>query len=337
VTVEPTPWTYSPVPAAAEKLFRMCWQLENWLRTILYVELRAGRTDWETPIRSTVRSLPPSSLTNDKRLHHMATPHQAALSYLTFGQLWDVISTDDTWKLFEPYFPPKDNVQVKIAEVKAIRNRTAHFREPHCRDVARLELFMSDLEHGIRKFCNRYTQEKTPANAERDPVVTTIKDMWEQEGYAIELMLPIGWLYAPGYYRARPLMNGRLAILTHDNYSPDNPEGVLYRITVQRGNVDRHSNTVQLFNLTKQIHQDIVHFGIRSFGDEAWITIPAVLGVEKTATLACTFLSAGLQACCSDTPSIGTERSRWPEYVLWPDHMLNIFSDDIQDAILAIK
>jgi hypothetical protein len=49
----------------------------------------------------------------------MATPHQAALSYLTFGQLWSVISDVANWPLFEPYFPPKSNVEVKIEEVKA--------------------------------------------------------------------------------------------------------------------------------------------------------------------------------------------------------------------------
>jgi hypothetical protein len=187
--------TYSPVPTSAERLFRMCWQLENWLRTIVYVELRAHRIDWENPIRTQVKNWPPQSLASDKRLHHMVTPHKAALSYLTFGQLWDVISSEESWKLFAPYFPPKENVEIKISEVKRIRNPTAHFREPHFLDFDRLKLFIGDMEPGIRRFCSRYTQEKIPIVASpTDPVSKLLADIWQDVGYGIELMLPRGWL-----------------------------------------------------------------------------------------------------------------------------------------------
>src|SRR4051812_11422530 len=37
----PEEWTYEPVPHSAVRLFRMSWQLETWLRTLVYVELRA--------------------------------------------------------------------------------------------------------------------------------------------------------------------------------------------------------------------------------------------------------------------------------------------------------
>ncbi len=316
----------------------MCWQLENWLRTIVYVELRAHRVDWETPIRNKFRDWPPHSLASDKRLHHMATPHQAALSYLTFGQLWEVISSNDTWELFAPYFPPKENVEVKIAEVKTIRNRTAHFRDPHPRDTARLELFMGDMEPGIRRFCSRYTQGKVPLDPVNDPVSIALEDIWEDVGYGIELRRPHGWLYAPGAHRMRPLMNGRLAMLTHKNYSPDSLEGTLYRVTVQGGNAnDRISDTVQLFECTKGLHTDIVHFLISSFGDEVSITIPAILGVERTTELVSSFLRAGLDACRGFAPPADIAKLDWPEYVLWPNHMLNIFCDEIQEPILVLR
>jgi len=142
------PWAYEPVPSSAVRLFRMAWQLETWLRIMVYVELRASRVDWEEPIKRAVGNWPPHSIQSDKRLHHMATPHQAALSYLTFGQLWDVISSAANWPLFEPYFPPKQNTEVKIEEVKAIRNRVAHFREPHPNDEKRLMLFWRTWSRG---------------------------------------------------------------------------------------------------------------------------------------------------------------------------------------------
>src|SRR5262245_56862843 len=145
-------WTYEPVPKSAVRLFRMCWQLETWLRMLVYVELRAARLDWEQPIKKHIRDWPPHSLERDKRLHHMATHHQATLSYLTFGQLWDMIADTDNWSLFAPYFPPKENAEIRVEEVKAIRNRVAHFRDPHAQDAARLELFLRDMEAGIRRF-----------------------------------------------------------------------------------------------------------------------------------------------------------------------------------------
>ncbi|MGL4462102.1 MAG: hypothetical protein ACRC1K_08105, partial [Planctomycetia bacterium] len=80
-------WRYESVPSDAVKLYRLCWQLEKWLRLMVYVELKADRPDWDASIREKVKTWPPSALDNDKRLHHMATYHQSVLSYLTFGEL----------------------------------------------------------------------------------------------------------------------------------------------------------------------------------------------------------------------------------------------------------
>lgn len=264
----------------------------------------------------------------------MATAHQVALSYLSFTELWDIISDDDTWTLFEPYFPPKDNVKIKIAEVRTIRNRTAHFRDPHTRDTARLKLFMEDMEPGIRRFCNRYTQEKILLDPSHDPVTNALALIWERVGYGIELMCPGGWLYAPGHYRDNPLMNARLEILAR------NPslEGIVYRVSVQRGKRSgQPSDTVQLFECTKHFHADIIHFLISSFGDEVSITVPAILGVEKTTDLIGDFLRAGLEASRGYPQSMDTTKLEWPEYVLWPSHMINIFCPEMQDAILLLE
>ena len=335
---QPDTWTYSSVPAEAQRLFRMCWQLENWLRTIVYVELRANQVDWEDPIRSKVQNWPPHSLTSDKRLHHMATPHQAALSYLTFGQLWDVVSHADNWGLFAPYFPPKDNTDVRISEVKAIRNRVAHFRDPHPRDTARLELFMRDMESGIRRFCDRYTVAKIPRDPAEDPVSEALQQDWDRIGYGIELMRPHGWLYAPGRHRMDPLMNARLDMLTHANYSVGSRQGIIYRVTVSSGiRLDRPSDTVGMFDVTKSLHSDIVHFIISSPGNEVSVTIPAIHGTGKTAELIAAFLRAGLDASRGyPSAPLNREKLEWPEYVLWPDHMLAFFCDECQEPILDL-
>ena len=315
-------WTYEPVPTASVNLFRMCWQLETWFRTMVYVELRAARLDWEEPIKQHVHGWPPSSLANDKRLHHMATPHQAALSYLTFGELWSVISANDNWNTFSPYFPPKDNAWERIKEVKGIRNRVAHFRESHPLDTARLKLFLQDMEPGIRRFCSRYTTGKIPRNSADDPVSEYIATVWEQEGYGIELLQPSGWLYAPEPNRMAPQLHARLEFLPHSQYSPGSQDGVIYRVVISPSiRKNREINIVDLFQSTKRLHHDIIHFTIFSSGDEVSVTIPAIHGTEKTAKLVLAFLSAGVNAAHGGfRQRLDKADLEWPEYVVWPDH-----------------
>jgi|GEM_PF-2077271 len=329
-------WTFEPVPRSAMRLFRMCWQLEAWLRTIVYVELRASRLDWETPIQRHVQQWPPMSIANDKRLHHMATSHQAALSYLTFGQLWSVISDATNWPLFEPYFPPKDNAEVRINEVKIIRNRVAHFRDPHPQDEARLELFVRDMDPGIRRFCSRYTVGKVPHNPGADPVLTELESVWECGGcggYGIELSHPDGWLYAPTPHRQGPLMNATLDLLTHSQYSPGSSAGVIYAVRLHPKS-DR-MNVVGFFEQTKSFHKDIIHIMLSSTFNGLSVTIPAVHGPKRTAELVLKVLSAGLNSSRDFSGRlVNKTQVEWPEYVLWPDHILTFYCDEIQEPIL---
>jgi len=332
----PQQWTYEPVPPSAVRLFRMSWQLETWLRMLVYVELRAARQDWEQPIQKHVQGWPPRSLQSDKRLHHMATPHQAALSYLTFGELWDVISDADNWPLFAPYFPPKENADVRVKEVKTIRNRVAHFRQPHPQDAARLELFLRDMEAGIRRFCSRYTIGKRPRDPADDPVTKRLAESWEHIGYGIELWRPNGdWLYAPPPNTQRPLLNAHLELLTHASYARGSLERTIYRITTSAplsGRID----AVGFFEQTKSIHTDIIHI-LLCMDNRLAVTIPAVHGIERMVELIATVLSASLNSARSQTGrSLDRARLEWPEYVLWPDHMLTLFCEECQEPVLDL-
>src|SRR5689334_21289794 len=77
------------------------WQLETWLRRLVYVELRALKGDeWELPIRGA--SKPKEA---DKRLTHMPSPENNSLSYLQFSAICRIIS--EAWSLFEHYLPPQ--------------------------------------------------------------------------------------------------------------------------------------------------------------------------------------------------------------------------------------
>lgn len=266
----------------------------------------------------------------------MATFHQAAISYLTFGQLWDIISTADNWPLFAPYFPPKDNTEVRIDEVKAIRNRIAHFRHPHMNDLARLQLFMRDMEPGIRRFCSRYTSEMVTREPAEDILSMQLERNWEEVGYGIELERPHGWLYAAGPSRMQPRMNARLEMLFHNNFTAGSPRGVIYRLTILPGNNRRDVVDVEgIFDATRHVHQDVIHIILPAGQYEMMVTIPSVLGAERAAEIAGIFLRAGLDATHRSVyRRLDRERLQWPEYVLWPDHMLAIFSDEMRESVI---
>jgi hypothetical protein len=220
-------WEYEAVPPPAVRLFRMSWQLEAWLRQIVYVELRAADSNWERRIAN----LPKVDRfkERDKSLHHMATPHQSRLLYLTLNDLWGLISDDDNWELFEHYFPPKDNVIARIYEIMAIRNRVAHSREPHTNDIARMELFLRDLEPGIRRFCVRYNVTDHPVR--RDGVAERLEAEWQRIGHNTDLFVPTaGWLCA---LKPSAKLGSKLERLTHpsdDGYG--DASSMIYRLTV---------------------------------------------------------------------------------------------------------
>jgi len=329
---------YEPVSSSAVRLFRLAWQLENWLRTIVYVELRASRKDWEDAIKKCVSNSnkvwPPLHLSRDKSLHHMKTHHEGALSYLTFGELWNLISGNDNWPLFEQYFPPRDNVFARIEEIKTIRNRVAHFRTPQRHDEDRFKLFMQDMQSGIRIFCTRYTTSKRPKN---DPVVDILANCWEEVGYGYEVSLPDGqWLYAPGSHRMDPLMHGTIEFLTSTKYKNDSTAGVIYKLKPNCKGRER-LNISNLLSSTKDLHADVIHIIVISASEIA-ITIPAILGNQYVARLISAFLSAGLNSSRSpEYTCLADSQDEWPEYVLYPSSLLSFFDSDIRDPILDIS
>lgn len=82
------------VPVHVLNTYSRLWQLETWLRTMVYVELRALLgDDWAT-------GLSPSSISfqADKSLSHMPTPEMNALSYAQLSKLTQLIASN--WDCF---------------------------------------------------------------------------------------------------------------------------------------------------------------------------------------------------------------------------------------------
>jgi hypothetical protein len=320
---------YQPVPDQALQIYHMIWQLESWLRTIVYVELRANYVDWESHLSGV--KWPPASLKSDKQQHHMSTPHTSGISYLSFGELWRIISEERNWPLFQQYFPPKLNAFARMEEVKAIRNRIAHFRAPHPQDANRLALFLRDMESGVRRFCVRY---RRALRAESDPACAELEQSWDQIGYGVELHLPNGrWLYAPEPYRDHPIIGASLSF--HMRGEETGVPGALYGLKIHALRT-RQVDFVRFYENTKQLHEKIVHLFL-SPPDEVAVTIPVNLGTESAVEMIASFLSAGVESTrCNSYGVLESYRTEMPEYVIWPDHLLNFFDEDAKDPILVV-
>lgn len=306
-------WIYEPVPPSAISLFRMSWQLEMWLREIVYVELRAAYADWESHINEASKK----KLDTDKSLSHMTTDHQSQLAYLTFSELWTVVS--NTWGLFKHYFPPRNIVDARLLEIKAIRNRVAHCREPNKNDLARMELFLRDLDPGFRTFCDRYTHADT--STRKDGVIETLCAEWQTTGHCMQLLAPdVGWLYTPDPFAAAPKLGGRLDRLIHPaNANCDS--GVIYRLTA-RGIKGWQLDIGAYVESTECFRESLIHWMI-SDEEEISVTIPACAGTEAVYTLITRLLHVALNCLeFGDVPSYRkyTKRTNWPEHVLRPSH-----------------
>ena len=322
---------FAPVPNEAENIFRMCWQFENWLRQIVYVRLRANRVDWEGSIKKVASKWPPRAKESDKKLSHMPTPHEAEISFLSFGELWKIVENE--WELFKLYFPERKICDVRIADVKAVRNRIAHFRKPSEYDEIRVKLFMHEMEAGLRKFCRQYTQEVRLKNVWKDPLAQALKDDWNVIGRGVECLVGSQeWLYS-----SDDRMSPRINVDLSYHYFGKNPSvksgsDVIYRVGVHAARKD--INVPDLFAFTKSFHKDLVHFVV-SDRFATYFTIPAVIGASECFDIVSKIIDVALNSCCSVSPtSLEHCRKTWPEYVLWPDHHLVYFWDEVKDSLI---
>jgi hypothetical protein len=343
------------VPRDAIHLYKMMWQFEKWLRLMVYVELYARDNNWENAIKDAInestrkKSWPPSSKKNDKSLYHMSTTHQSAISFLTLSELWNVISDDKNWRLFEKYFPPKDNTDARIKEIKNIRNRIMHFREPHENDVARASLFLKDFEYGVRLFCQSFTRKIY--KDKEDELVKLLADHWDRVGYGVELWyLNSDHLYAPQSHRMDPKIHATLSLMRRP-WSGTNGEGLLYEISISKLNHNEYFNLdfedqkyyeldfEQMLKATEPVHDKCVHISIKGNGTFSAV-FPAHLGVETNFTTISTILSAGV-SCMVRLKFREFELERLsrqtPEYVLWPDNPLFWYDDSMTDSLINLN
>src|SRR3989304_3970711 len=101
------------------------WQLETWLRRMVYVELRAQLgDDWKSKVKVEKAEFPRKE---DKALVHMPTPEEDPLSYVQLSELCRIIS--ENRRLFDPFLPPKKVWEGRIEEITPARHRRRHVRQ----------------------------------------------------------------------------------------------------------------------------------------------------------------------------------------------------------------
>jgi hypothetical protein len=154
------------VPGEALVVYGRWWQLETYLREVVYTELRAWYgAAWIEQLGQGATS----RAQRDELNAYMASADAGdALSYLDVSRLFDLISR--RWELFEPVLIPRVRWDGLMDELRQVRHRVAHCRRPHPDDISRLELALRSLEHGARNFYGAYTTTYQPVKLGRDPV-----------------------------------------------------------------------------------------------------------------------------------------------------------------------
>jgi hypothetical protein len=155
------------VPAEATALYGRWWQLETWLRQLIYMELRArDGMGWAAALPASAEYRE----AKDRRHTYMATPDaQARLAYLDLSPLLDLL--EEHWPLFADSLIDQAVWSGRTIELRNIRNRIGHCRRPHPDDLPRLEQTLRDLDAGTFRAVAAFNRQYGPARELADPVV----------------------------------------------------------------------------------------------------------------------------------------------------------------------
>lgn len=131
------------MPSDSVALYGRWWQLEAWLRELVYVELRAlYGVEWDKVVKaSSGRQTADAVYT-----HMLSADSENPLAFLDYSQIIQLI--DDHWAQFEYALITRTAWDGRQEELKRIRHRIGHMRKPHPDDVGRLEQTLRDLERG---------------------------------------------------------------------------------------------------------------------------------------------------------------------------------------------
>jgi hypothetical protein len=326
------PFETAEVPERALRIYARLWQLETWLRRMVYVELRALKGDaWRKSLPKESRSLQA-----DKHLKHMPTPEMNALSYAPLSKLAQLIEAH--WSCFEAYFPPLELWQAKLKEISQIRHRIAHFRVGHADDYPRVLQFLRDIDRGLWTFCTSYNDAR-PILPQSDDVVTA---------HFLHLD-PLPWREFDTKKWARVGRTDKSAVIgmtvevltrpwaTLANQI-DGTAGHFYDIRLMAHD-RRKFDYGKFLDRSRHLHNHVAHLCLSSFEETFRLTVPAVLGSARVIELIDAFLEIArynvrrsASVIEGQADSIAAE---WPEYVLGPSDPLTFLDPEMKCAFFG--
>ena len=336
-TDEVPSWVPTELPRERLWTYALLWNFENWLRTMVYVELRACYGNaWESRL---MKGSAEKAHNHDKNLSHMPTREHLPTSYMQIGNLLNTVDTE--WRLFEPYFPPQDLWNAKMQEIRQIRHRVAHFRVGHEDDQRRVKQVLRDIDQGFWRFCTSYNEERSVLPASNDSVT----------GQFVHLD-PFPWSKGrDGMWARVGIADPRLRIavrieVTQREWASDAPddeiagkEGFLYDVLfLARG---QHAFDYSNFlTSTKRIHSSICHICLGDGSDRVRITIPSILGGDRVVDMVNTLVTGAensMRPTIRRTQSAESIAEQEPEYVLSPSNPLTFLCPDMPCSFFSVE
>lgn len=323
------------LPEQVLQTYARLWQLETWLRRMVYVELRAHLgDDWKSKVKLEQAQLAQKA---DKALVHMPTPEEDPLSYVQLSELCRVVS--ENRPLFDPFLPPAVVWEGRIKEISQVRHRVAHFRQGNERDLDRVVHLLRDLDNGFWKFITSYNDLRHVLPQDGDPVfahflpldlipfVEVAPREWVQAG-----SIPHdAWFGVSVAATVRPWAKWTEPVAGHD--------GIFFDFCIYlRGSRCRYFDYQNWLENTRHLHEHVAHICLEDGADRIRVTIAAILGEQRViAVLDDMIDKAQSSARLGEWPrhkgTIKNVADQWPEYVLEPQHALTLLTGDMPCSI----
>ena len=348
-----------PLAEAAERLpserfatYARLWQLETWLRSMVYVELRARDGDaWHQYLKLAGSR----ALENDRTLSQMPASEQLQTSFMQLSDLVKTISLN--WELFRPYLPPQQIWDDRLLEVSQIRNRIAHFRSGHENDLDRVEQLLEEMDKGFWTFCSSYNSDDFFLPPTEDEVLSAFLYLdpfpWTDIGEGKWARVGVADSHQP--------LSVRIDILRRDWLTSTRPEqiageqGYLYSVTIlPRGS--RRIDHSEFLSFTLPIHSHICHICLDYSPCSVRVTLPAVLGKTALVEIIEGLVQAAQSALRPERVSghfqpdsrleldpvehrrISVDRlaDEWPEYVIGPSNPMTFLCRDMPCSFFGV-
>lgn len=348
-----------PLAEAAERLpserfstYSRLWQFETWLRTMVYVELRARHGDaWHQHLTLANSG----SFENDKKFSHMPTSDQLQT---TFMQLNDLIKTvSSNWQLFQPYLPPQQIWDARLLEVSQIRNRIAHFRSGHENDLGRVEQLLKDIDKGFWTFCSSYNADYSFLPPSKDEV---LKAFLHLDPFPWTEVEEHNWARV-GIADPQQPLSVKIDILRREWLESKPPDqiageyGYFYSVAIiPRG--DRRIEHSRFLSSTLPLHSHICHICLDYAPCSVRVTLPAVMAKAALIEVIERLIQAAQYALRPDRvrrhfqsdssppmdsiehEKIVTDRmaDEWPEYVIGPSNPMTFLYPDMPCSFFGV-